>query len=451
MIGRMNACLTTGMKLIGIAALCLMAAACGGGGGGSSSSTASTASTTTTTAAPALTNFATVVVDAGPAILNTGSNAYTADNSPFVTVTVCAPGSTTNCQTVDHVLLDTGSVGLRLYASVLSSTVLSGLTNETDNNGNPVGACYGYVDGYVFGSVRLADFTVGGEKVSNMAMQVIADSGVFRTVPRQCSSGGGTNLNTVQLLGANGVLGVGVTTTDCGSACTGTGTSGTAIYFSCPSTSCNTVVGRAANTSAPFQQLPNPVAAMTTDNNGTILSLPAATGTGLPSLTGTVYFGIGTQTNNGLGSATVLTTSGSGGSGAGLLTISYNGANLTQSFLDSGSNGYFFVDKTIAACTSQDFIGYYCPAKDTPLSPTVKGNNGASASAAFTLLNAQNILGQASFSALPGVGGNPAVFAATTYIPNSFDLGLPFFFGRNIYTAIEGRNAGGTNGPYFAY
>jgi hypothetical protein len=36
-------------------------------------------------------------------------------------------------------------------------------------------------------------------------------------------------------------------------------------------------------------------------------------------------------------------------------------------------------------------------------------------------------------------------------IPRSFAFGLPFFFGRNVYTAIEGRSAGGQLGPYFAY
>jgi hypothetical protein len=36
-------------------------------------------------------------------------------------------------------------------------------------------------------------------------------------------------------------------------------------------------------------------------------------------------------------------------------------------------------------------------------------------------------------------------------IANSFDFGLPFFFGRNVYTAIQGRRAGTATGPYFAY
>ena len=39
-------------------------------------------------------------------------------NEPCVEVTVCEPGTST-CATVDNVLLDTGSYGLRLFAQAL--------------------------------------------------------------------------------------------------------------------------------------------------------------------------------------------------------------------------------------------------------------------------------------------------------------------------------------------
>ena len=38
--------------------------------------------------------------------------------------------------------------------------------------------------------------------------------------------------------------------------------------------------------------------------------------------------------------------------------------------------------------------------------------------------------------------------------PNSiagFDWGLPFFYGRNVYTAIQGKSAPGGTAPYWAY
>src|SRR3981081_3949422 len=40
-------------------------------------------------------------------------------NGPFVSVEVCVPGTST-CQTIDHVLVDTGSAGLRLLASQIT-------------------------------------------------------------------------------------------------------------------------------------------------------------------------------------------------------------------------------------------------------------------------------------------------------------------------------------------
>lgn len=32
-----------------------------------------------------------------------------------------------------------------------------------------------------------------------------------------------------------------------------------------------------------------------------------------------------------------------------------------------------------------------------------------------------------------------------------FDWGLPFFYGRTVFSAIQGASAGGTVGPYYAY
>jgi hypothetical protein len=421
-------------------------AACGGGGGGSSAASTPPAQ---------LTNFATLTVDAGPAILNTGPNAYTQDNVAYVSVTLCAPGSTTNCQTIDHVQVDTGSVGLRIFQSVLNTSLLAALPSQTDTSGNPVGECYGYVDGYVFGSVRSADFSLGGESVAGMPFQVVADGGQFANVPSTCSSGGGTNLNTVQTFGSNGIIGIGVTPTDCGSACQATGGYGAAIYYDCPTAGCSTIITRNSATAAPFQQLPNPVAAFPVDNNGTIISLPSVAAGGAASISGTLYFGIGTQTNNALGSATVLTTTTDASSnGAGLLTATYKNQTLNQSFIDSGSNLYLWVDSTIAQCTQSGFSGYYCPATSISETPTLQGQNGMTASAAFTLANAQTQFSgnNASNAAVPGIGGDTDVLeTASLAYSSSFDFGLPFFFGRKVYTAIEGRGVGVQQGPFIAY
>jgi hypothetical protein len=391
-------------------------------------------------------------VDQGPASLNTGPNAYTSNNVAYASVTICAPGSTTNCQTIDHVQVDTGSVGLRIFASVINPSLLTALTLETDTGGNPVGECYQYVDGYVFGSIRQATMTIGGETVANMPFQALSDTGVFSTVPASCSSGGGSNLGTVADFGANGIIGIGTTTTDCGAACTVANGQSAAIYYDCPASGCSAIIARAASATAPFQQVPNPVAAFGVDNNGTILVLPAAPPSGALTATGTLYFGIGTQTNNGLGSATIYTaTTSNSRYGPGLINVIYKGVTLPVSFLDSGSSLYFFIDTTITPCsTTGGLKGFYCPSPALTLSPTIQGLNGASIAGTFTLYSAQTQF-SSSNAVVPGVGGNPNVFYPNVNFSNSFDYGLPFFYGRSVYTAIEGRTAAGTVGPYFAF
>ncbi len=59
-------------------------------------------------------NLQPLTVDAGPQ-----PQTFTAINEAFINVTVCVPNTTT-CQTVDHVLVDTASSGLRLLSSVLT-------------------------------------------------------------------------------------------------------------------------------------------------------------------------------------------------------------------------------------------------------------------------------------------------------------------------------------------
>lgn len=436
-------------RAVRVLAAVLLLAGCGGGGGGGGSSGGG-GSTPPTPPPVTLSNFATVTVDQGPAALQQGPNGYIQANVAYVSVKICAPG-TTNCQTIDHVQVDTGSVGLRIFANVISTSLLAALPFETDSSSNPVGECYQYVDGYVFGSVKQADMTVGGESVSNMPFQVLSDNNQFTNVPSSCSAAGGSNLGTVQQFGSNGIIGIGVTATDCGNVCTVNGGQSAAIYYDCPNSGCGSIIGRASSASAPFQQLPNPVAAMGVDNNGTILVLPSVPNSGESTISGTLYFGIGTQTNNGLGSATIYTTTNSNSPyGAGLVQADYKGQAMTASFLDSGSSLYFFVDTSLTLCSNSNFTGLYCPASPLSLSTTLIGENGASTPIDFTLYNAQSQF-SGSNSAVPGVGGNPNIIFPNINLSDSFDYGLPFFYGRSVYTAIEGRSAGGTNGPYFAF
>jgi hypothetical protein len=359
-----------------------------------------------------------ITVDPGPASVI---------NLAFVSVTICAPGSTTSCQTIDHIQLDTGSSGLRILSSVLTSSV--SLPQQTDASGNPIVECMQFADGFSWGPVKLADVKIAGEQASAIPIHIIGDP-QFPTVPSACSSVGPAE-NTVQAFGANGILGVGLFQQDCGSFCTTNTSAG--LYYVCPPSGCHASVASLA------QQPPNPVAMFSADNNGVLIQMPSLPAVGAATASGSLIFGIGTQTNNGLGTATVFTVN----PNTGFFTTTYKGLALSKSFIDSGSNGFFLPDPGIPICSS----GFYCPNATLNLSATNQGANGATGTVNFNLANADSLhTNNPTFAAFANLGG-----PTFSNFSSSFDWGLAFFYGRNVFTAIENRSTSGGNGPYFAY
>ena len=361
-------------------------------------------------------NVQPVVVNAGP------NNDYI--NGLFTSVTVCAPG-TSNCQTISGVLVDTGSEGLRVLSTALTLT----LPQQTATNGAPVVECAQFQDGFTWGPVQTADLKLAGKLASGIPIQVIGE-GAFPNIPNPCSSTGAAQ-DTLQDLGANGILGVGSFREDCGGACASSGSSNPGFYYTCPSSGC------VVTPVAVARQLQNPVWLFPGDNNGLAIQLPAAATGGAASVSGSMIFGIGTQSNNALGSATVLTTDGSGN-----FTTVFNGQSYTKSFIDSGSNATFFLDATatgLPLCFSN--ADFYCPSRTQSLSATHRGTNGATAAITFSVGNADTLF-RSPFRAFAELGGPNA---------GTFDWGLPFFFGRTVFIAIEGQGAPGGSAPYWAY
>jgi hypothetical protein len=405
----------------------LALAGCGGGGGSGSAPPAHSFSTSSP-------NVVTLTVGPGPKPANS------AFNIASTSVTVCMPGTNT-CATIAHVLVDTGSTGLRLLASALNSAGLK-LPLQGDSNpitpGNTIAECLPFADGYTWGPVATADISIGGEGAKSLPVNIIDDSQSFAPPPMACTSNG-ANIGTVDGLGANGVLGVGLFAQDCGSYCAMPPMAQTmgVFYYSC-TPGAGAMCAAAAEPVA--SQVTNPVALFATDNNGVILQLPSIPATGAATASGFLVFGIGTENNNGLNGATVLTTN-----NAALLVATYKNQTLTGSFIDSGSNALFFPDNTIPTCSMA--ASFYCPASTLSLQATLQGMNNAMANAPFQITDIQQ-LSNADF-AVDDVGG-PAMkinFIGSSY----FDFGLPFFYGRTVFNAIEGRDAGGAVGPYYAF
>jgi Protein of unknown function (DUF3443) len=400
------------------ASVCLSVLSCGGGGsvaslgsGGSGSSGGSTPSS----------NVVSVVVDAGPTSTSPDVNTL------FTTVTVCVP-DTTSCQTIDHIQVDTGSFGLRILAPVLTLS----LPVQTLTNGAALLECTPFVDGYSWGPVALADVQISGEMASSVPVQVIGDPN-FTSVPANCSSVGPPE-DTVAAFGANGILGVGVFAQDCGSGCVTNVDND--IYYSCTSTLCE------PTTLALASQVPDPVTLFATDNNGVIIQLPTVAAQGAATVTGSMIFGIDTQTNNKSGDQTVLTVD----SNFGDFTTVFNGQSLNQSFLDTGSNGLYFNDTSLATCTATGLTGFYCPATTQAFSATLQGQNNVSANVSFSVGDAQTLGGNdASLVAFPTLAGT------FTSSADTFDWGLPFYYGRTVYTAFENETTSVGTGPYVAF
>ncbi|MGA7218880.1 MAG: DUF3443 family protein, partial [Candidatus Sulfotelmatobacter sp.] len=183
-------------------------------------------------------------------------------DAAFASVTVCVPGTST-CQTVDNVLVDTGSSGLR----VLSSAMTLALPAENASSGDPMVECFPFVSGNAWGPVQTADVEVAGETAPSVPIQVLNETAFSYT--GYCTS----PQDDVESLGANGILGVGLFTPDCGLPSSPTCLASYEVYFDCASaTSCSAIDATAA------QQVSNPVAFFTTDNNGVIVELPAVSG-----------------------------------------------------------------------------------------------------------------------------------------------------------------------------
>ncbi len=421
---------------VGLVLAVLTLAGCGGGGGGASVITSSNGSgggSGQTIASPGP-NVITLTVDPGP-----NGNAV---DIPYTSVTLCVPG-TSQCQTFDHIEVDTGSYGLRILANAVDTSgnpFALPLPLET-LNGTPVDECTQFVDGYSWGPLATADIDISSESASGVPVQVIGGSPNL-TVPSACASTGSQE-DTVSAFGANGILGVGVFPQDCGSYCVTTAVNG--YYYACPSGG-----GCQATTLPLAEQVTDPVSDFPTDNNGVIIELPSLGSSGTAAtVSGALVFGIGTEGNNSLGGQTVLT-----GNSYGDVSTDYNGQSLPYSFFDTGSNAYYFADSAIPdSCVKQG--NWFCPGGTLQLTATNTGQNGAVSTVDFSIANAGTLFSQfptnAAFTELGANAGNQSSFCPNQATNCSFDFGLPFFFGRNVYVAFYGALTSAGTGPYFAY
>jgi Protein of unknown function (DUF3443) len=353
-------------------------------------------------------------------------------NMLSATITICVPGTqgASQCTTVDRMVVDTGSVGVRIMASALPtlrSQLLTQVGAVDDVSGvAPIAECMPFGSGTTWGSVKRADVTIGSRTASNIPIQLIGD-GAY-AIPSDCVAHGGPDLSTVEKLGANGILGIGYGTQDSKDALT-TALPGNYYYCTGANACFNTrmTVGK---------EVMNPVAAFPRDNNGTIIRLPKLPAGGQASVTGELIFGIGTQSNNALPSNVNILALDEHGE----FTTQYQGQAFNWSALDSGTNGFAFQDDSIPTTS-----GWYTPSSALNLAATMEATSGKGAlvKMPFTIDNALRVSAN-GYAAYDNVGWYQSSL-------RMFMWGLPFFYGRSVYTTVGISAIGKQNGSFVAF
>ena len=387
-----------------------------------------------------------VVVDSGP---NTFSLSNV--NMLFATVQVCVPGDPSKCQSIDHVLVDTGSVGLRILASKVSQLGLA-----PDPNKGPILECYPFVIGGLWGPTVMANVGLGQQLTTPIPIQLIQDNPSPSEIqaPADCiNAANGQVLSSVATLGANGVLGIGSTTLDCSQACIDGNYSQTLIgyipYWSCPTNATSTTACKPTPVDL-LHQVFNPVAALPkdasnsgkADSNGVVLSLPAVPGLGAAQVHGELIFGIGTRANNNLDTNTKQVRLGVDSKTDSYLTVTttYNGSVYFNSYLDTGTNGLFFVNKNNPIPTCSGSV-WYCPVSLLPQNAVISDGDALppnnSVNVGFNVGNANSLFSTTN-SAFGDLAGAPPSTSTTGVL--SFSWGLPFFYGRRVVLSIWDMN-----------
>ena len=154
--------------------------------------------------------------------------------------------------------------------------------------------------------------------------------------------------------------------------------------------------------------------------------------------------------NTQLGSANVVSMNSSGIN----FTTGYKGRNYTMGFFDSGSNGVYFDDPTIPVC-SGSYADFYCPSSTLTLSASIPVLGAAPVNVSYSVANANTLFtspassGNFAFANLSAPMDSPVPAIDPLHPDNfnpNFDWGLPFFFGRSVYTVTEGPSPNAATG-----
>ncbi|KGA93836.1 Heavy-chain fibroin [Leptospirillum ferriphilum] len=427
----------------------LLFGGCGGGGGGAGGASAGCSP------CPSGTNGAySYYANTIPVYMGYFNGALQV-NVPYVTVRICIP-STTQCQTINNVLLDTASSGLRIFSDALTISL-----PNVQVGGQDVATCESFGSGNIWGGMYFADVYLAGEPSFKLAVHVGSSSfGLSGTPPSPCNS---SLVSSATQAGMNGILGIGPVPE-------GYVTS----FYACNGSSCSSLnSSQGQDLTSENGYIRNPLFALASetdsgDINGVTIQLNAVPSGGLnysqtngsPGMVvGKLILGVNGQSDNPTPQPTASTlygiydcTCSNGFILTGLFGSSLGTNNtIDETLFDTGTTYADYAYSNVNTWTppttcsvsgygSLDNLTWYCPSSDTPYTYDVIYNQDGNApdyfySLVFHIGNASTLLSNASNNA--GVAFNNLAYEYTGS-SNFMDLGVEVYFGHDVQILYPG-------------
>ena len=336
-------------------------------------------------------------------------------NTPYVSITICEPG-THHCETIDRIKLDTGSDGLRIFKSAIKSVHLPIVKNTM---GQDLAMCAEMAGGTGYwGPVAKADVMLGDESAPNTRVQITDLDYPKDNIP--CKA--------LPADGRNGILGMGATYA---------GNNGQR-FFSCSSGRCSISFPTA------MQRPINPMMSFLKDKNGFIMSSPKIPTDGLTNVSGKIIFGLGTRPNNQVQAANVQTCH---LGESGFHKVEFRGKTF-NTMADSGSYAYNIPPGAMTVPYCRYSPQEACPRREMKVEYKLLNADGtqcAMLTVPIVKREAEGTFGEKSW-----VNGG-VVSRLGGLLDSMLTLGMPFFYGRDVYYGFQGRVSPLGTGPLMAF
>jgi probable HAF family extracellular repeat protein len=354
-------------------------------------------------------------------------------NEPYTNIRFCAPGSNTDCQVIDHIIVDSGSVGLRLVSAAVKNALFAKMPTVT-TGGKTVTECETYVRSYTYGPLKTADVYIAGKVVRNFPIQVIGASGY--PVPDDCANQApkdSTETDTVASFYGNGLIGVDFPLADDGR------------YYAC------TTSGKSCVVNSAYSKIPNLVSKFDADNNGVVMSLPLISYAGSKApVIGSLTFGVGTEPNNKppAGAVPLVNHFKNDTFVFNLQVGATNQAGTTSAsaYIDSGTSDLALAPPSWPLCKDDEAGGnqYVCPPGygEFPLGFYSSDKTAPQFQIGVTVGNSTTLQsnGDVAYNDIAEIPDKSS-------LPGTVALGLSFFFGKSNYFVFDGKESPLGNGP----